>query len=175
MTTKTTKIAEAISILSEILSAEVATENHPFDNTEEYVEIDTYDALNEASSDYQTQAESSLEEIQMTLQDVAADVLDDDDDESWIVPAWVDVADEEPDTSSATDSPSKDGDEPDTKESEALSLTAEEALSVAKEFIDGLEVQIEEYKSAFRVLNNTVTEALEENNTFREALLLEEM
>ena len=175
MTTKTTKIAEAISILSEILSAEVATENHPFDNTEEYVDVDTYDALSEASDDYQSQVESSLEEIQMTLQDVAGDDDLDDDDESWIVPAWVDVADEEPDTSNATDSPSKDGDESDIADSETAAPTVEEALSAATNQIDVLEAQIEEYKSAFRVLNNTVSEALEENNTFRETLLLEEM
>lgn len=167
MTTKTTKIAEAISILSEILSAEVATENHPFDNTEEYVDVDTYDALSEASDDYQAQVESSLEEIQMTLQDVAGDELD-DDDESWIVPAWVDVADEEPDTS-------KDSDESDITDSETAAPTVEEALSAATNQIDVLEAQIEEYKSAFRVLNNTVSEALEENNSFRETLLLEEM
>lgn len=174
MTTKTTKIAEAISILSEILSAEVATENHPFDNTEEYVDVDTYDALSEASDDYQSQVENSLEEIQMTLQDVAGDELD-DDDESWIVPAWVDVADEEPDTSNATDSPSKDGDASDITDSETAAPTVEEALSAATNQIDVLEAQIEEYKSAFRVLNNTVSEALEENIGFRETLLLEEV
>ena len=61
MTTNTTKIAEAISLLSTVLSSEVAQINHPFDNEEETDSLEDYDDLKELAEDYANELNNDLE------------------------------------------------------------------------------------------------------------------
>ena len=82
MTTNTTKIAEAISLLSTVLSSEVAQINHPFDNEEETDSLEDYDDLKELAEDYANELNNDLEiargEISNCLEWESADPLDQD-------------------------------------------------------------------------------------------------
>ena len=94
MTTNTTKIAEAISLLSTVLSSEVAQINHPFDNEEETDSLEDYDDLKELAEDYANELNNDLEiargEISNCLEWESADPLDQDFDEKM----WDDDEDE---------------------------------------------------------------------------------
>ena len=77
-TTKTTKIANAISLLSDVLSDEVAEENHFLEDEDDSVPVEDHDALREAANDFITTQISELEDIQMEMQgavDAVADVI----------------------------------------------------------------------------------------------------
>ena len=89
-TTKTTQIANAISLLSEVLSAEVAEGNHFLEDEDDSVSADDHNTLKESANDFVTAQLSELEDIQMELQgavDAVTDVdawntsVDDEDDE----------------------------------------------------------------------------------------------
>ena len=91
-TTKTTKIANAISLLSDVLSDEVAEENHFLEDEDDSVPVEDHDALREAANDFITTQISELEDIQMELQgavDAVADV------EGWKNDEWDEEADKE--------------------------------------------------------------------------------
>ena len=121
MTTNTTKIAEAISLLSTVLSSEVAQINHPFDNEEETDSLEDYDDLKELAEDYANELNNDLEiargEISNCLEWESADPLDQDFDEKM----WDDDEDE--------DEPSEE----ETKEEETDEAKIIEAAKLAAE------------------------------------------
>lgn len=85
MTTNTTKIAEAIGLLSEVLSNEVAESKHFIDeddDDDDFVSIEEYDELKEAVTDA---LPSTLTDIDGLKNDITCvvDVSDDDIDCSW--------------------------------------------------------------------------------------------
>ena len=88
-TTKTTQIANAISLLSDVLSAEVAEGNHFLEDEDDSVTAEDHDALKEAANDFITTQLSELEDIQMVLQDAVDAVTD--------VDAWNTPVDDEED------------------------------------------------------------------------------
>lgn len=99
MTTKTTKIAEAIGILSSVLSDEVAATKHFIEDDEteefdldEYVTVDEYEELKEAATDPLPIILSSLDNMKSNIA-LVADV--NDADCSWVDDEWdTDEADE---------------------------------------------------------------------------------
>jgi hypothetical protein len=85
MTTNTTKIAEAIGLLSEVLSNEVAESKHFIDeddDDDDFVSVEEYDELKEAVTDA---LPSTLTDIDGLKNDITCvvDVSDDDIDCSW--------------------------------------------------------------------------------------------
>ena len=94
MTTNTTKIAEAIGLLSTVLSSEIAQINHPFDNEEETDSLEDYNDLKELAEDYTQELNSYLEiargEISNCLEWESDDPLDQNFDEKM----WDDDEDE---------------------------------------------------------------------------------
>jgi len=88
-TTKTTQIANAISLLSDVLSAEVAEGNHFLEDEDDSVTAEDHDALREAANDFITTQLSELEDIQMELQGAVDAVTD--------VDAWNTTDDDEAD------------------------------------------------------------------------------
>ena len=88
MTTNTTKIAEAIGILSSVLSDEVASTKHFVEEEEteevdldEFVTVDEYEELKEAVTDTLpdalTEIESMKEDINLVID------IDNDQDDDW--------------------------------------------------------------------------------------------
>lgn len=94
MTTNTTKIAEAIGLLSTVLSSEIAQINHPFDNEEETDSLEDYSDLKELAEDYTQELNNYLEiargEISNCLEWESDDPLDQNFDEKM----WDDDEDE---------------------------------------------------------------------------------
>ena len=155
MTTKTTKIVEAISILSEILLVEAAAENHPFDDSDEIevaegadVGLDVHEFLTDTSDDYQAEVADFLESIQTIVSDVLKDELDDepDDVDEWsAVPPWVDID---------------------------INGPIGDMVPVINEEDDFAELKAKNHylMRALNTINNLLTTAMEENNTFRDTL-----
>ena len=123
MTTNTTKIAEAISLLSTVLSSEVAQINHPFDNEEETDSLEDYDDLKELAEDYANELNNDLEiargEISNCLEWESADPLDQDFDEKM----WDDDEDE------TSEEETKEEETDEAKIIEAAKLAAESKIA----------------------------------------------
>ena len=79
-TTTTTKVAEAISLLSDVLSAEVAASQHFLDDDEdETVALEDHEELKSLAEDFAGENYDGLEEVQSDLQTA----VESDDDEQW--------------------------------------------------------------------------------------------
>ena len=149
MTTNTAKIAEAIGLLSDVLSTEVAATKHfvddddADDDDDEFVTIEEYEELKEAVSD---ELPSIITEVDGLKTDITClvDVSDDDDDD------WDDnwgLGDDD------------DDDEEDAEEGEATDDT--EAEPTAEEKIEALETAGAELEEA----NEQLTDLLKEIHT----------
>ena len=68
MTTNTTKLAEAIGILSSVMSSEIAQANHAVNDTEETVSYDDYESLRDIADNYEDKARETLNDIQETIE-----------------------------------------------------------------------------------------------------------
>ena len=123
MTTNTTKIAEAISLLSTVLSSEVAQINHPFDNEEETDSLEDYDDLKELAEDYANELNNDLEiargEISNCLEWENDDPLDQNFDEKM----WGDDEDE------TSEEETKEEETDEAKIIEAAKLAAESKIA----------------------------------------------
>ena len=106
-TTKTTQLADAISILSSVLSTEVAEGNHFLEDDDiEVVSAEDHEELQEAATDFISTQLVDLESVQSDLQELVTDITpseslwdDDDEDERTeeffdditrvLVPVWI--------------------------------------------------------------------------------------
>ena len=68
-TTKTTKIAEAISLLSDVLSTEVAEANHFLEDEEETVSLDDYEEVKDAATSFVSDQLDVLETVKHEIED----------------------------------------------------------------------------------------------------------
>ena len=89
-TTKTTKIAEAISLLSDVLSTEVAEANHFLEDEEEMVSSDVYEEAKETARTFVIDQVDVLETVKHEIEDEVGssewpntgwEIEDDDDEE----------------------------------------------------------------------------------------------
>ena len=88
-TTKTTKIANAISLLSDVLSDEVAEGNHFLEDEDDSVSLEDFDEVKDSASNFVTDQINGLESIKHEIEDEigtgaafdAWDMEDDEDDE----------------------------------------------------------------------------------------------
>ena len=131
MTTNTTRLAEAIGIISSVLSDEIAQSNHFVDledDDEDTVAVSDYDDLKEIITDGLPDIMTDIENIKTEIE--AASELDgtgdDDDDEV----DWDDEDDEDEDDESEEDD---DETEPTAEEKMDMLVTAGEELEEANE------------------------------------------
>ena len=88
-TTKTTKIANAISLLSDVLSDEVAEGNHFLEDEDDSVSLEDFDDVKDSAANFVTDQINGLESIKHEIEDEigtdgafdAWDIEDDEDDE----------------------------------------------------------------------------------------------
>ena len=154
-TSTTTKVAQAISLMSDVLSAEVAVAQHILDVEEnDRIECaDDHEELKNLANDFATENQEGLEEVQSDLQ---TEVGNDDDDNPYFSFDDVDDDDEDEDDEEDNDSDSTDSDDNDD---------ADKAEPTDEEKIEALEDKIAEHEQTIKDLKNTMETALDNINT----------
>jgi hypothetical protein len=175
MTTNTTKLAEAIGLLSTVLSSEIAQINNPFEVTLDDVEtvaLDDYNDLKDIADAFNEEVSNSLDsirgEISNCLEWEAGDPLDQDFDEKmWDVDKEVSTdegnLDESPEDSAQyvwqSDSTKT---APKTRQAEMISsMTA---------IMDALESTNEKLKATLESVAESVNDLYAQNETFEQEL-----
>ena len=152
-TSTTTKVAQAISLMSDVLSAEVAVAQHILDAEEnDRIECaDDHEELKNLANDFATENQEGLEEVQSDLQ---TEVGNDDDDNPYFSFDDDDNDDDEDDEDNDSDSSdSADNDD------------ADKAEPTDEEKIEALEDKIAEHEQTIKDLKNTMETALDNINT----------
>ena len=154
MTTNTTKLAEAIGIISNVMTSEINQMNHSVGN-EETVPADDYDDLKELAENFNSEVVNALEAIQGELDACLEWETGDPEPNEKI---W-DIAVEE----EATD----DTEESDTnEESEDTEPPAEDPT----ERIAELELTVKRLIATLESVSETVNDLYSTNETFEEDL-----
>ena len=158
-TTKTTKIANAISLLSDVLSDEVAEGNHFLEDEEDTVSSDDFDEVKDSATNFVTDQINGLESIKHEIEDEigtaaafdAWDIEDDEDDE--------DEYDEDDVGNGTVVVEGESEDEADEAAEDAAPTDAEkiESLIVAGEELEDKMAELEAEKE---VLKNALTSVL---------------
>lgn len=153
-TTQTTKIAEAISLLSDVLSTEVAVSNHFLEEEEEEtVSTDDYNQVLDAAVEFATAQLQVLETLKHEIED---EVGSDD----WTVDGWdVDDDDDEDDVGNGT--VVVEGDSEESTEEETPEPTDEEKITALTTANEELADQIAELETEKDVLTQTLKSALD--------------
>ena len=165
MTTNTTKIAEAIGILSSVLSDEVAATKHFVEDDEteeldldEFVTVDEYEELKEAATDPIPVILTDLDTMKANI-GLVVDVSDDDC--SWVDDEWdTDEADENEGEEASEDTEKTPTPEPtDAEKVEALTeenKTLKEEKVILTETFKSLYEALEEVETALTDLQDDV-------------------
>ena len=174
-TTTTSKIAEAISLLSDVLSKEVDTGSQ-FADEDDSVSADDHDDLKSLAEDFATDAQISLEEVQVELQAI----VDPDDEEDSDMYSW------NPPEGSEDDDDWDDDDEDDDPGNGEVDLTGDDDVDPADDDDETeptdevkidmltlagaeLEEKIEDQEQTIEDLKNTMSSVLDNVNTLLEA------
>lgn len=149
-TTQTTKIAEAISLLSDVLSTEIAVSNHFLEEEEETVSADDYNQVIDSAAEFAT---AQLEVLETLKHEIEAEV----GTSEWPNTGW-EIEDDEDDDDVGNDTI----DESNEEEAEAPAEPTDEekiiALTAANE---KLADQIGELEAEKHGLTQTLKTALE--------------
>ena len=153
-TTQTTKIAEAISLLSDVLSTEVAVSNHFLEEEEEEtVSTDDYNQVLDSAVEFATAQLQVLETLKHEIED---EVGSDD----WTVDGWdVDDDDDEDDVGNGT--VVVEGDSEESAEEETPEPTDEEKITALTTANEELADQIAELEAEKEGLTQTLKSALD--------------
>ena len=164
----TSKIADAISLLSDALSQEVAHRDPPVfedDNEDETVPKDDHDDLKSAAADFATEVERIVDDAQFVISNVVEIEYTDDEDVEYNTEYWnteePDVV-EDAEADAATDTGSDDGDDTDEPTTESI-----DALSDAT--ADAFE-RIAELETALRETNDELVSLVETTTAFSETI-----
>ena len=134
MTTNTTRLAEAIGIISSVLSDEIAQSNHFVDledDEEDTVAVSDYDDLKEIITDGLPDIMTDIENIKTEIEEASElDGTGDDDDDDEV--DWDDEEDEEEDGNDG-EGDTEDDVEPSDAEKIDMLVTAGEELEEANE------------------------------------------
>ena len=159
-TSTTTKVAQAISLMSDVLSAEVAVAQHILDVEEnDRIECaDDHEELKNLANDFATENQEGLEEVQ---NDLHTAVGNDDDDNPYY--SFDDDDDDDDDDDEDNDSDNSDSN--DTDDADKTELTDEEKIEAL--LAGGVELQdkIDEHEQTIKDLKNTMETALDNINT----------
>ena len=175
-TITTSKLAEAISLLSDVLSKEVATSSH-FVDEDDSVSAEDHDDLKTLAEDFATDAQVSLEEAQGELQAI----VDPDDDEDSDMYSWNPLEGSDED-----DDDWDDDDEDDDPGNGEVDLTGDDDVDPADDDDETeptdevkidmltlagaeLEEKIEDQEQTIEDLKNTMSSVLDNVNTLLEA------
>jgi cobalamin biosynthesis protein CobT len=154
-TTTTAKIAEAISILSDALTIEVAHREGPVFEDDVPVPAQIHEELKTLVEDFATENLAGLEVVQNDLQTAVGDEDEVYDDEPW---AW-NTADDD------SDSDDEDDEETDTDDSvdddDETQPTDEEKVEMLVAAGDELQEQIDEHENTIKDLKNTIRVSLD--------------
>lgn len=155
-TTQTTKIAEAISLLSDVLSTEVAVSNHFLEEEEEEtVSTDDYNQVLDSAVEFATAQLQVLETLKHEIED---EVGSDD----WTVDGWdVDDDDDEDDVGNGTVVVEGEGESEESTEEETPEPTDEEKITALTTANEELADQIAELETEKDVLTQTLKSALD--------------
>ena len=155
-TTQTTKIAEAISLLSDVLSTEVAVSNHFLeDDEEETVSTDDYNQVMDSAVEFATAQLQVLETLKHEIED---EVGSDD----WTVDGWdVDDYDDEDDVGNGTVVVEGEGESVESTEEESPEPTDEEKITALTTANEELADQIAELEAEKEGLTQTLKSALD--------------
>ena len=152
-TTKTTKIVEAISLLSDVLSTEVAEASHFLEDEEETVSTDDYNQVMDSAVEFATAQLQVLETLKHEIED---EVGSDD----WTVDGWdVDDDDDEDDVGNGT--VVVEGDSEESTEEETPEPTDEEKITALTTANEELADQIAELEAEKEGLTQTLKSALD--------------
>ena len=151
-TTTTAKVAEAISLLSDVLSTEVAVSNHFLeDDEEETVSTDDYNQVMDSAVEFATAQLQVLETLKHEIED---EVGSDD----WTVDGW-DVDDDDDDVGNGT--VVVEGDSEESTEEETPEPTDEEKVAALTTANEELADQIAELEAEKEGLTQTLKSALD--------------
>ena len=155
-TTQTTKIAEAISLLSDVLSTEVAVSNHFLEEEEEEtVSTDDYNQVMDSAVEFATAQLQVLETLKHEIED---EVGSDD----WTVDGWdVDDDDDEDDVGNGTVVVEGEGESEESTEEETPEPTDEEKITALTTANEELADQIAALETEKDVLTQTLKSALD--------------
>ncbi len=156
-TTNTTKIANAISILSDVLSTEIAVENHFLEDEEDTVSSDDYEDLRDDATDFASTQAISLEAIKHNIEDEIGAA---DDDNDW--PDW-DVDDED-DVGNGTVVVDADEDNNEEESEAPAEPTDEEKIASLTTTTGELTDQIAELEAEKEGLRQTLRSVLDDVN-----------
>jgi len=149
-TTQTTKIAEAISLLSDVLSTEIAVSNHFLEEEEETVSTDDYNQVIDSAAEFAT---AQLEVLETLKHEIEAEV----GTSEWPNTGW-EIEDDEDDDDVGNDTI----DESNEEEAEApAEPTDEEKIITLTAANEKLADQIGELEAEKHGLTQTLKTALE--------------
>jgi len=149
-TTQTTKIAEAISLLSDVLSTEIAVSNHFLEEEEETVSADDYNQVIDSAAEFAT---AQLEVLETLKHEIEAEV----GTSEWPNTGW-EIEDDEDDDDVGNDTI----DESNEEEAEApAEPTDEEKIITLTAANEKLADQIGELEAEKHGLTQTLKTALE--------------
>jgi len=163
-TTKTTKIAEAISLLSDVLSIEVAEASHFLEDEDDTVSSDDYEELKEAATSFVTDQVDVLETVKYEIEDEIGpnpwpatgwEIEDDDDDEDDVGNGTVIV---EGDSDESSEEEAETPAEPTDEEKVIALTTANEELA---DQIAELEAEKEGLTQSLRSTLDSVNELID--------------
>ena len=164
-TSTTTKVAQAISLMSDVLSTEVAVSQHILDAEEnDRVECaDEHEELKNLANDFAGENYDGLEEVQSDLQtEVGSDDVDVD-------PYWGydtdDDDDADDDADAVADDENEDSDSDDNNEATEAEPTNEEKIESLVQATAELDDKIAEHEQTIKDLKNTMETALDNINT----------
>ena len=162
-TSTTTKVAQAISLMSDVLSAEVAVAQHILDAEEnDRIECaDDHEELKNLANDFATENQEGLEEVQSDLQ---TEVGNDDDDNPYFS-FDDDDDDDEDDENDDEDNDSDSSDSDDNDDADKAEPTDEEKIEALLTAAAELEDKIAEHEQTITDLKNTMETALDNINT----------
>ena len=150
-TTQTTKIAEAISLLSDVLSTEIAVSNHFLEEEEETVSADDYNQVIDSAAEFAT---AQLEVLETLKHEIEAEV----GTSEWPNTGWEIEDDEDDDDDVGNDTI----DESNEEEAEApAEPTDEEKIITLTAANEKLADQIGELEAEKHGLTQTLKDALE--------------
>ena len=164
-TTTTSKIAEAISLLSDALSTEVAASQQFSDDEDEAsVPAQTHEELKTLVEDFAAENLSGLEEVQSDLQVAVGDDAEEDDEDLFATASWsygTDADEDDDDDAEDEETDADDTDADDSADDDETQPTDEEKVDMLIAAGDELQEQIDEHENTIEDLKNTIKGSLD--------------
>ena len=166
MTTNTTKLAEAIGLLSTVLSSEIAQTNNPFEveDDDEMVAVETYDELKGAADDFNEEVNNDLEIIRGEISTCLEWESDDPLTSEWPEKMWDDDTDTDTDTEGDEEVTSEESTAEENTGDDAKII--EQAIEEAQTRIAELESSNEKMKAVLENVAEGVNDLIELSNNF---------